>query len=93
MFREDCGLPLNTYFSMVKMMWFLKNVPAVKAAKERGDLKMGTVDSWLVHKLTGNKEFMTDSSNASRTMLMDINQLEWSDKMLKVGGLEEGMLP
>lgn len=81
-FRQVCGLPINTYFSMAKMMWLLKHVPEVKAAKDRDTLRMGTVDSWLVYKLTGGKSFSTDSSNASRTMLMDINSLEWSEQML-----------
>ena len=78
-FREVCGLPINTYFSAVKMRWLLQNVAEI----DKADLKFGTIDTWLISKLTGNKNHVTDSSNASRTMLMDIHTLEWSEPMLK----------
>ena len=74
-FRETTGLPINTYFSVVKMQWLIENVEAVQKAKEAGTLCLGTIDSWLIFKMTG--EFKTDSSNASRTFLMNINTLEW----------------
>lgn len=79
-YREDCGLPVNTYFSAVKMKWLLQQKEVQDGAD---DLIFGTIDTWLIARLTGLKSFVTDSSNASRTMLMDINTLEWSDKMLK----------
>ena len=78
-YREVCGLPINTYFSAVKMRWLLQNVAEI----DKADLKFGTIDTWLISKLTGNKNHVTDSSNASRTMLMDIHTLEWSEPMLK----------
>ena len=78
-YREVCGLPINTYFSAVKMRWLLQNISEI----DRADLKFGTIDTWLISKLTGNKNHVTDSSNASRTMLMDIHTLEWSEPMLK----------
>jgi glycerol kinase len=79
-YRKVCGLPINTYFSAVKMRWLLKN--STNVAENTEDLIFGTVDTWLVARLTNLASFTTDSSNASRTMLMDINTLEWSDFML-----------
>lgn len=87
-YRLDCGLPINTYFSAVKMRWLIQNA---KLNKE--DLVFGTIDTWLIAKLTQLDSFVTDSSNASRTMLMDINSLEWSDKMLAEFGIEKRWLP
>lgn len=89
-YRPDCGLPINTYFSACKMKWLLQQA-AVQAGKD--DLCMGTIDTWLIAKLTGLTKFVTDSSNASRTMLMDINTLEWSDKMLAEFEIEKRWLP
>jgi len=80
-FRPICGLPINTYFSAVKMRWLLQNSKEVSSNTD--DLIFGTIDTWLIAKLSGLTSFVTDSSNASRTMLMDINTLEWSEKMLE----------
>ncbi|KAI8870953.1 glycerol kinase [Ramicandelaber brevisporus] len=91
--RPLCGLPLTTYFSAVKLRWMLDNVPAVKAADEKGTLRFGTVDSWLIYKLTGGKVHATDVTNASRTMLMDINTLQWSDEALEFFGFGRHVLP
>jgi glycerol kinase len=76
-YRQYCGLPINTYFTAVKMRWLLDNVPQVQSANESGNLCFGTIDSWLIFKLTKGVSYATDSSNASRTMLMNINTLEW----------------
>lgn len=93
MFRPHCGLPLNTYFSAVKMKWYLQNCEKVQAAKKKGTLKFGTIDSWLIYKLTNHINTLTDSSNASRTMLMDLENLEWSDVMLSELGIDKTNLP
>lgn len=87
-YRRDCGLPINTYFSALKMKWLIQN-----ADLNEQDLGFGTIDTWLISKLTQQNSFCTDSSNASRTMLMDINSLEWSDKMLKEFGIQKQWLP
>lgn len=76
--RAICGLPFSTYFSGVKMAWMLRNEPAVRRAAETGSLRFGTMDSWLIWRLTGGAKFVTDCTNASRTMLMDISTLKWS---------------
>ncbi|KAJ2538735.1 Glycerol kinase, partial [Coemansia sp. RSA 1933] len=85
------GLPITTYFSAVKMRWMLENVPAVQAAREKGTLRFGTIDSWLIHKMTGH--FVTDVTNASRTMLMDIKTFKWSKECLEFFGVQESELP
>jgi len=87
-YRHDCGLPINTYFSALKMQWLLQN-----AELNHEDLAFGTIDTWLINKLTNGESFVTDSSNASRTMLMDINTLEWSEKMTQEFGIEKRWLP
>ncbi|KAJ2844099.1 Glycerol kinase, partial [Coemansia erecta] len=85
------GLPITTYFSAVKMRWMLENVPAVQAAREKGTLRFGTIDSWLIYKMTGH--FVTDVTNASRTMLMDIRSFKWSKECLEFFGIQESELP
>jgi len=83
--REMCGLPLATYFSATKLVWLLKNIPKVKEASESGDLMFGTVDSWLIYHLTGGPQggsHSTDVTNASRTMLMNIESLKWDQELL-----------
>ncbi|KAI7818968.1 hypothetical protein BX661DRAFT_162697 [Kickxella alabastrina] len=85
------GLPITTYFSAVKMRWMLENVPEVKAARERGTLRFGTIDTWLIYKLTGS--FVTDVTNASRTMLMDIKEFKWSAECLEFFDIKESELP
>ncbi|OMJ29494.1 Glycerol kinase [Smittium culicis] len=86
-----CGLPLATYFSAVKMIWMLENVPAVQQAKEKGTLRFCNIDTWLIYKLTG--KFVTDVTNASRTMLMDINTLKWSKENCDFFGINPDFLP
>lgn len=80
-----CGLPLSTYPSSVKLLWLLRNVDAVKQAYDEGRLSFGTVDTWLIYKLNGGKEaniHVTDGTNASRTMFMNIHTLEYDDTLL-----------
>ncbi|KAJ1818031.1 Glycerol kinase [Coemansia sp. RSA 2598] len=85
------GLPITTYFSAVKMRWMLENQPEVQAARERGTLRFGTIDTWLIYKLTGN--YVTDVTNASRTMLMDIKNFKWSSVCMEFFGVKESELP
>lgn len=89
-YREDCGLPINTYFSAQKMKWLLENVDGLSSQE---NLIMGTIDTYLVARLSQCEHLVTDSTNASRTMLMDINTLEWSPKMLKEYDIQEKWLP
>lgn len=83
---DICGLPISTYPSSVKLMWMLEHVPAIKKAYENGSLAFGTVDSWLIYQLNGGKEHdvhVTDSTNASRTMFMNIHTLQYDDELLE----------
>lgn len=89
-YRADCGLPINTYFSAQKMKWLLQNVEGLESNPKA---MLSTMDTYLIARLTGMKSLVTDSTNASRTMLMDINTLEWSDKMLKEYGISTDQLP
>ncbi|KAF8969523.1 Glycerol kinase [Entomortierella lignicola] len=94
--KDVCGLPLTTYFSAVKLRWLLENSPEVKEAHDNGNLMFGTVDSWLIYNLTGGTDggvHVTDVTNASRTMLMDIRTLKWSEKCLDFFGLKAEILP
>ena len=85
------GLPVATYFSLSKILWLLRNIDEVQIAKSNNDLCFGTVDSWLVYKLTGNH--VTDVTNASRTLLMDIKTLSWIDKILDTLDIPKNTLP
>jgi glycerol kinase len=90
-FRERCGLPLATYFSGPKIRWLLDHVDGARAQAERGEILFGTMDSWLIWKLTGRH--VTDVTNASRTMLMDLKTLDWDDGLLAAIGVPRAMLP
>ncbi|KAJ2878066.1 Glycerol kinase, partial [Coemansia aciculifera] len=90
-FASINGLPITTYFSAVKMRWMLENVPKVKEARQRGTLRFGTIDTWLIYKLTGS--YVTDVTNASRTMLMDLKTFKWSQECLDFFGVQESELP
>ncbi len=90
-FRKKTGLPLATYFSGPKVKWILENVTGVKAKAEKGEVLFGNMDTWLIWKLTG--EHITDVTNASRTLLMDLKTLDWDDAILKVMGVPRAMLP
>ena len=91
--RSTTGLIIDPYFSGTKMKWILENVPAARALLEKDRLCFGTVDSWLVYSLTGGKSFVTDVTNASRTMLFDIHKLDWDETMLSELGVPRSTLP
>ena len=82
-FREKTGLVIDAYFSGTKVKWILDNVPGARERAERGELLFGTVETWLIWKLTKGAAHVTDYSNASRTMLFNINTLEWDDEILE----------
>jgi glycerol kinase len=90
-FRDRCGLPLATYFSGPKIRWLLDNVDGARAKAQRGEVLFGTMDSWLIWKLTGRH--VTDVTNASRTMLMNLATLDWDDTLLDAIGVPRAMLP
>jgi glycerol kinase len=90
-FRAACGLPLATYFSGPKLRWLLDETPGARAAAERGELMFGTIDAWLIWKLTGRH--VTDVTNASRTMLMNLASLDWDEALLAAIGAPRAMLP
>ncbi len=92
-FRERVGLPLATYFAGPKVRWLLDNVDGARARAEAGELAMGTIDSWLVWHLTGGQQHLTDVTNASRTMLMDLETLAWAPDIAAAIGVPESMLP
>ena len=87
------GLCLDPYFSGTKLAWLLENVPHARARAERGELAFGTVDSWLVYRLTGGAAHLTDASNASRTLLLDLASARWSKPMLALFGIPPECLP
>ena len=94
--RSRTGLPIATYFSALKAAWILDNVPGVRAHAERGDLCLGTMDSWVIWWLTGGPSggvHVTDATNASRTSLMDLRTQSWDDELLALFGLPRGILP
>ncbi len=91
--REKTGLHLSPYFPAAKYAWLQENVEAVGLAKEKKRLCLGTIDSWLVFKLTGGKVFATDYSNASRTQLFDIGNLNWDPEICRWFGIDEETLP
>lgn len=91
--RENTGLLIDAYFSGTKIKWILDNVEGAREKAERGDLLFGTVDTWLVWKLTNGKVHVTDYTNASRTMLYNIKELKWDDKILDRLQIPKSMLP
>ncbi|MEA4970853.1 MAG: glycerol kinase GlpK [Candidatus Pelethousia sp.] len=92
-FRAKTGLVIDAYFSGTKLAWILDNVPGVRERAEKGDLYFGTIETWLMWKLSGGKVHATDYSNASRTMLFNINTLEWDNEILKELNIPACMLP
>ncbi len=95
-FRLKTGLPLATYFSGLKIVWLLENHPEIKEGAARGDILFGTSDSWIIWNLTGGVNgglHMTDVTNASRTMLMNLNTLKWDDDILNIMDIPRAMLP
>ena len=91
--KEKTGLILDPYFSASKISWILNNVDGARERAENGELAFGTVDSWLMWNLSGGKIHATDYTNASRTMLFNINTLEWDDELLELFDIPRGMLP
>ncbi len=95
-FRAKVGLPLATYFSGPKIKWMLDNVSGARAKAEKGEVVFGNIDTWLIWLLTGGPDggvHVTDVTNASRTMLMNLKTLDWDDEILKIMGVPRAMLP
>ncbi|PKR78015.1 glycerol kinase [Halalkalibacillus sediminis] len=92
-FRSKTGLLLDPYFSGTKVKWILDNVEGAREKAENGDLLFGTMDTWVIYKLTGGKTHVTDYSNASRTLMYNIYDLEWDDELLDHLGIPKSMLP
>ncbi|MEP0369388.1 MAG: glycerol kinase GlpK [Cyclobacteriaceae bacterium] len=91
--REKTGLPIDSYFSATKVHWLLQNVEGAIERANKGDLLMGTIDTWLIWKMTGGKSHLTDMTNASRTMLFNIKTLQWDHELLEIFGIPKTMLP
>ncbi len=91
--REKTGLIIDAYFSGTKIKWILDNVPGARERAEKGKLRFGNVDSWLVWRLTRGEVHCTDVTNASRTMLFNINTLQWDDDLLKLLDIPRSMMP
>ncbi len=91
--KSKTGLVVDPYFSATKMRWILDNVPEAQALMKEGNLCMGTVDSYLIFRLTEGKSFVTDHTNASRTMLFNIRTLKWDEELLELFGIPESVLP
>jgi len=91
--KNTTGLRIDAYFSGTKIKWILDNIPSARKKAENGELLFGTVDTWLIWKLSGGKIHVTDYTNASRTMLFDIHKLCWDKKMLEILSIPESMLP
>ncbi|MGM9627673.1 MAG: glycerol kinase GlpK [Faecousia sp.] len=91
--RSKTGLVIDPYFSGTKIRWILENVPGAREQAEKGELLFGTVETWLIWKLTGGRVHVTDYSNASRTMLFNINTLQWDEDILNLMGIPTSMLP
>ena len=90
---QRTGLVLDPYFSGTKVRWMLDNVPGARQAAEAGELAFGTVDTWLLWKLTGGAVHATDVTNASRTLMYDIHAGRWDDELLAALGVPASMLP
>lgn len=91
--KDKTGLVVDAYFSGTKIAWILENVPGTREKAEKGDLLFGNIDTWLIWKLTGGKTHTTDYSNASRTMIYNIHDLDWDDDILKELNIPRVMLP
>ncbi|QSJ19965.1 glycerol kinase GlpK [Nostoc sp. UHCC 0702] len=92
-FQKKTGLVIDAYFSGTKLKWLLDNVPDARQQAERGELAFGTVDSWLIWKLTGGELHITDATNASRTLLFNIHTQQWDDELLSILDIPRGILP
>ncbi len=92
-FRKKTGLLIDPYFSGTKLKWILDHVEGAREKAENGDLLFGTIDTWLVWKLSGGKAHVTDYSNASRTLMFNIHELQWDEELLKIFDVPAAMLP
>jgi glycerol kinase len=92
-FTEKTGLLLDPYFSGTKLSWLLSNIDGLRARAERGEVCFGTVDSWLIYKLTGGQAHVTDATNASRTLIYNIGSNEWDEELLTILDIPRAMLP
>jgi len=93
LFTQKTGLVLDPYFSATKICWLLERDPMLRARAQRGELAFGTIDSWLVWKLSGGREHVTDATNASRTLLYDIHAHDWDDELLALLDIPRALLP
>jgi glycerol kinase len=93
LFRQKTGLLIDAYFSGTKVKWILDNVEGAREKAENGDLLFGTIDTWLIWKLSGGKAHVTDYSNASRTLMYNIFDLQWDDELLNILNVPKSMLP
>lgn len=91
--RERAGLIVDAYFAGTKVAWILDHVPGARARAERGEIAVGTIDAWLVHRLTGGRCHITDVSNASRTMLFDIHRMAWDEDLCRIFRVPPEVLP
>lgn len=91
--KENTGLVIDSYFSGTKIKWILDNVKGVRERADRGELAFGTIDTWLIWKLTNGKSHITDYSNASRTMVYNIRELQWDEKLLRALSIPASLLP
>ena len=91
--RQRTGLVVDAYFSGTKVVHLLETIPGLRGRAERGEILFGTVDTWLIWKLTGGRLHLTDVSNASRTLLFDIHRLDWDDEILGILNIPRSMLP
>ncbi len=92
-FAARTGLIVDAYFTASKWEWMLAHRPAVRQARDEGDLRFGTIDTWLIHKLTGGRAHLTDETNASRTLVLDIHGGKWDAELMAVFGLRQNELP
>ena len=95
-FREKTGLPIATYFSGPKIKWILDNVAQARAAADKGEALFGTMETWMIWWLTGGPgggSHVTDVTNASRTLLMDLTTLQWDEEILQILGIPRQILP
>src|SRR2546429_1722440 len=92
-FRRKTGLVIDAYFSGTKVRWLLDHTDGLRARAEKGEVAFGTIDSWLVLKLTGRREHVTDYSNASRTLLYNIHELRWDEELLEILNVPQAILP
>lgn len=92
-FKKKTGLIIDSYFSATKLRWILENVEGAREEAERGDLLFGTIETWLIWKMTNGKVHVTDYSNASRTMMFNIRDLKWDDEILEILDIPSNMLP